>query len=349
MPTPPSADVRQYLVEKYSDEDLEVLCADYFRDVSNDFAAGMSKGQKIQRLIEHCLRQDRWINLLEALRDSRPDQFRERFMQASPAAVEPASPRPVRNPRQVFISHAHQDAEFASLLSADLRQRGWMVWIAPDSIRPGEKWVTAIERGLAGSGVFLAVLTPDALDSSWVEDETHEAIELSHERKLRLLTLLVKPCDLSGRLIRRQQHVLFTGRYEDGLARLMEALSPQEPGPAVPTASPAAAPASPMSAPDRQVIEQPFHLELVRVPAGEFLMGSDPKKDTAAVDREQPQRRVSLPEYHIGRYPRVARGGSWSGFLHLARCACRFTYPTFGETPNGRDSSYGFRVARAGL
>ena len=52
---------------------------------------------------------------------------------------------------------------------------------------------------------------------------------------------------------------------------------------------------------DMIVLEQPFHLELVRVPAGEFLMGSDPAKDVEEI--EQPQHRVYVSEYFIGKFP----------------------------------------------
>ena len=43
--------------------------------------------------------------------------------------------------------------------------------------------------------------------------------------------------------------------------------------------------------------------EFVRVPAGVFLMGSDPIKDKHARLEEQPQHTVSLDEYLIGKYP----------------------------------------------
>lgn len=42
-------------------------------------------------------------------------------------------------------------------------------------------------------------------------------------------------------------------------------------------------------------------MDFVRVPAGEFLMGSDRIKDPAAYDNELPQHLVTLPEYWIGR------------------------------------------------
>ena len=43
--------------------------------------------------------------------------------------------------------------------------------------------------------------------------------------------------------------------------------------------------------------------ELIRIPAGEFLMGSDKAKDPNAQDDELPQRRVHVSEFYMGRYP----------------------------------------------
>jgi formylglycine-generating enzyme required for sulfatase activity len=48
---------------------------------------------------------------------------------------------------------------------------------------------------------------------------------------------------------------------------------------------------------------QPIEPELVLIPAGEFLMGSDPEKDQRAYEAEQPQNSVYLPDYHIARTP----------------------------------------------
>ncbi|MGH2358396.1 MAG: formylglycine-generating enzyme family protein, partial [Candidatus Limnocylindria bacterium] len=44
-------------------------------------------------------------------------------------------------------------------------------------------------------------------------------------------------------------------------------------------------------------------LGFVEIPAGDFLMGSDPDRDPAARPEEQPQHPVQLPRYFIGRYP----------------------------------------------
>ena len=58
------------------------------------------------------------------------------------------------------------------------------------------------------------------------------------------------------------------------------------------------------SAPEVFAIQSPIYIEFVRVPSGEFLMGSDPTKDPHGDrEKEQPQHLVFLHEYSIGRYP----------------------------------------------
>jgi formylglycine-generating enzyme required for sulfatase activity len=51
------------------------------------------------------------------------------------------------------------------------------------------------------------------------------------------------------------------------------------------------------------VLAPGVEMEFVRVPAGEFVMGSDKAKDSLAYDDELPQHRLKLPEYWIGRAP----------------------------------------------
>ena len=55
--------------------------------------------------------------------------------------------------------------------------------------------------------------------------------------------------------------------------------------------------------PNTLVITEPIRLELVHVPAGEFLLGSHPAVDREAAKGELPQHRVYLAEFTIGRVP----------------------------------------------
>ena len=50
------------------------------------------------------------------------------------------------------------------------------------------------------------------------------------------------------------------------------------------------------------VLAPGVNLELVRVPAGPFLMGSDKTKDSQAYDAELPQHSLTLGDYYIGKY-----------------------------------------------
>lgn len=48
---------------------------------------------------------------------------------------------------------------------------------------------------------------------------------------------------------------------------------------------------------------QPFEPEMILIPAGEFLMGSDPRVDPYAYDDEQPQHFLYLPDYYLAKTP----------------------------------------------
>jgi len=48
---------------------------------------------------------------------------------------------------------------------------------------------------------------------------------------------------------------------------------------------------------------QPIEPEMVLIPAGEFLMGSDAQKDRYARDEEQPQHTLYLPDYYMAKTP----------------------------------------------
>ncbi len=229
-----TADIRQFLTEAFSDEELVALCSDYFPNVYDDFTLGMTKGQKIQLLIDYCQRHDVIPNLLAAIQRTRPDQYEKRF-RVPAVEVRPEFLRPERDPKQIFISHAHEDANFAHQLAADLNRYGYRVWIAPDSIQPGEKWVEAINRGLDESGVFVLALTPAAVKSRWVKSETDVAIELQHRGYLRFIPLDVKRCDAPA-LWNIYQRVSFLGRYEDGLTALLVELGHTPPPPPPPPA-----------------------------------------------------------------------------------------------------------------
>lgn len=68
-----------------------------------------------------------------------------------------------------------------------------------------------------------------------------------------------------------------------------------------PTPAETATARKPVPTDDTFLLAKPIRMELIRVPAGEFLMGSDPAKDKQAYDDEQPQQPVTLAEFYIGK------------------------------------------------
>ncbi len=56
--------------------------------------------------------------------------------------------------------------------------------------------------------------------------------------------------------------------------------------------------------PDFHYLPREENLGFIHIPAGKFIMGSDPKKDSLARDTEQPQHKLDLPyDYWIAKYP----------------------------------------------
>jgi acyl carrier protein len=130
---------------------------------------------------------------------------------------------PTMTTRQVFISHDTEDASFAHRLARDLQGAGVQVWIAPDSIRPGESWVDAIERGLNHSSDMVVVLTPAAIDSRWVKKETEIGIMRERRGQMRVIPLAVEQCDVPL-LLGSYQMVSFRRGYDVGLRQLVSML-----------------------------------------------------------------------------------------------------------------------------
>ncbi len=220
-----TAKLRKFVQEFFSSEELRTLLFDYFRPVHDNLTDGMTKNRYILLLLEFCRKHNKMQDLLAAIQRDRPFFQPDDYVQGKIApTAAPQPPAPItRNPRQIFISHAHQDAEVAQRLAYDLKAHGYDIWIAPDSIQPGEKWAEAIGRGLEESGIFVLLLSPDAVTSRWVKMETNAAIECVHEDEMQLYPLMLEACRLPV-LWRAFQQIPFRGGYSRGLYQLVAAL-----------------------------------------------------------------------------------------------------------------------------
>jgi formylglycine-generating enzyme required for sulfatase activity len=82
---------------------------------------------------------------------------------------------------------------------------------------------------------------------------------------------------------------------------------------------------------------QPFEPEMMLIAAGEFLMGSDPAKDEHAHDEEQPQHRLHLPDYYIGK-TQVTNAQYLAFTLATGYETPRYGRWRAGRPPEGRQS-----------
>jgi len=64
--------------------------------------------------------------------------------------------------RQVFISHSARDADWARSFAQALKERGVSVWFDEFDVRPGESVRDALEAGLRGSDVLVALLDAES-------------------------------------------------------------------------------------------------------------------------------------------------------------------------------------------
>jgi len=83
--------------------------------------------------------------------------------------------------RVVFVSHAATDrSEVERLIVQPLRQLGYGIWIAPDSIPPGQTWDKVIYDAIDGCFCFVVVVTRNAADSQYVRSEVLAASSRTH-------------------------------------------------------------------------------------------------------------------------------------------------------------------------
>ena len=202
----------------------------------------------------------------------------------------------------LFISYARKDVEFAQRLNTDLQRHGVTTWIDELGIRGGEDWPNRIATAIEGCEAMLVILSPDSMASRWVRRE----LAFADAKGKRILPLLHRPCKLPASFELRfgnvQRADFSRGNYETNLVKLLASIK-QVLGLTVATPSPPVKVKQAKRKPDVLTITSPIRLELVRIPAGEFLMGSDKSKDEQAFADEQPQHRLHVSEFYIGKYP----------------------------------------------
>jgi len=85
---PSPANIRKLLMDAFNDEEIQTLCFDHFPQVLDEFSAGMSRSDKILRLLIHCRHHNLASQLLSAIQTLRPNQYAEVFGGMSPDQLQ---------------------------------------------------------------------------------------------------------------------------------------------------------------------------------------------------------------------------------------------------------------------
>ena len=92
---------------------------------------------------------------------------------------------------QVFISYSRKDLIFVERLAKDLESAGLDVWYDLSGLDGGTRWGREIQGAIQRCQVFVVVLSPNSVDSEWVEKEFMYANSL----KRKIIPLLYQPCE----------------------------------------------------------------------------------------------------------------------------------------------------------
>lgn len=233
-------------------------------------------------------------------------------------------------PLRVFLCHSSSDKPTVRELYQKLSSEGWMdVWLDEEKLLPGQDWDYEIEKALDSSdAVIVSLSTGSVSKEGYVQKELRFVLDIALEKPEGTIFILPLRLDASERP-RRLRPIESVDYFppesrELAYARLRRSLKLRADALGIVTETAESPAKSTREGPEveskREISQVVKHLsiikvtpgghvvyalgtmELVEVPAGEFMMGSRNMEEP--VDEEMPEHTVDIPhDYFLARFP----------------------------------------------
>jgi len=246
---------------------------------------------------------------------------------------------------QIFLAHASEDKPAVLALYNRLKQAGYKPWLDEEDLIPGQIWRDEIPKAIKASQIFLACLSAKSAKQGYIQRELRIALDTLGQMlpgTIFFIPMRLEECEIPDLrsaevgLNLRDIHRLDYWK-ENGFEQLERAityqfkLEPEEPK------KPVIVPEEPkqllsvfnfeivgVNAKGEQIRKESkqsqyfsedlgndITLEMVAIPGGTFLMGTEDEEIERLVKKfnwdgfrsERPQHQVTVPPFFIGKYP----------------------------------------------
>jgi predicted nucleotide-binding protein len=137
----------------------------------------------------------------------------EPYQSHTPGGIE------VEESVEFFISHSHDDGDFAELLKLRIEREGFTAWTDLERLSVGVDWRQEIDKAIKDSAALIVIMTPDARQSEYVTYEWAFAWGVG----IKVIPIMLKPTQLHPRL-ETLQHLDFTNRAARPWNQLVKSL-----------------------------------------------------------------------------------------------------------------------------
>jgi len=237
---------------------------------------------------------------------------------------------------QIFLAHASEDKPAVLALHERLKQAGYKPWLDKKDLIPGQIWRDEIPKAIKASQIFLACLSAKSANKQgYIQRELRIALDTLGEMlpgTIFFIPMRLEECEIPDlRLAEVSLNLRDIHRLdyweEDGFEQLERAigyqfkLEPEEPKQllsvfnfevvGVNAKGEQIKKESKQSQYFREDLGKGITLEMVAIPGGTFLMGTEDEEIERLVKkfnwegfrRERPQHEVTVPPFDLGKYP----------------------------------------------